>query len=357
VDQVGASDRTAAWPTAGTHPLGDDLDPVTLVPHRAMRAARPFATGRLPAGLPLAQLAIRRQLGGLFGHPGFGEPGQPGLLPREAASWHVLGEPSSIAGGIRSLLLQATHPIAMTGVARHSRYETDPLGRLAGTSAWVTVATFGSVDRSVELARTVRAMHARVRGIAPGGVRYAADDPELLSWVQVSLTASLLAANRLFAPRPLDDEEADRFVLEQSVAGALLDPRVDLDAVVAHRYASPDDLGPLAESLPLIVDGVMPRSAAELAANLRRRADELEVRTEARATVRFLRSAPVPRATRLPYRTMLAGAAASLPTGLAAALGVQPTMGDIRAAAVLLAAMRVATGRSPNLEMAVRDRS
>jgi uncharacterized protein (DUF2236 family) len=354
---VGASDRAVAGVKPGAHPLGDDLDPVTLVPHRAMRAARPFASERLPAGLPLVQLAVRRQLGGLFGHPGFGEPGQPGLLPRDAASWYVLGEPSSITGGIRSLLLQATHPIAMTGVARHSRYETDPLGRLAGTSAWVTVATFGSVDRTVELARTVRAMHAKVRGIAAGGVRYSADDPELLSWVQVSLTASLLAANRLFAPTPLTDEQADRFVLEQSVAGAVLDPRVDLDAVVAHRYASPDDLRPLAESLPLVVEGVMPRSTAELAANLHRRASELEVRTEARATVRFLRSAPVPRATRVPYRTMLAGAAASLPPGLAAALGVQPTMGDVRAAALLLAAMRMTTGRSPSLEMAVRDRS
>jgi uncharacterized protein (DUF2236 family) len=355
--KVRASDRAAVQRRGETHPLGDDLDPVTLVPHEAMRAARPLATERLPAGLPLAQLAIRRQLGGLFGHPGLGDPGQPGLLPRDAASWLVLGEPSSIVGGIRSLLLQATHPIAMTGVARHSRYETDPLGRLAGTSAWVTVATFGSVDRAVELARTVRAMHTRVRGIAAGGVRYAADDPELLSWVQVSLTASLLAANRLFAPTPLTDEQADRFVLEQSVGGAILDPRVELGTVVAHRYASPDDLRPLAESLPLLADGVMPRSADELAATFHRRAGELEVRTEARATVRFLRSAPVPRVTRLPYRTMLAGAAASLPPGLAAALGVQPTMGDVRAAAVLLAAMRFATGRSPSLEVAVQHRS
>jgi uncharacterized protein (DUF2236 family) len=341
-----------------THPLGDGLDPVTLVPVEVLRAARPFASDRLPTGVPLVQPLVRRQLAGLFGGPDLGEPGQPGLLPRDAVSWRVLGEPSSIVGGVRSLLLQATHPIAMTGVARHSRYETDPLGRLAGTSAWVTVATFGSVDRAVELARTVRRMHARVRGIAAAGTRYAADDPPLLAWVQDSLTASLLAAHQLFAPAPLSADEADRFILEQSVLGAVLDPRVDLErTVLRHRYASRGELAPLVDDLPLLVDGVLPRSADELAASFRRRAGELEVRTDARATVRFLRSAPVPRPTRLAYRTMLAGAGATLPPGLAAALGIQPTLGHVRAVAALLATMRVTTGCSPSLAVADRDRS
>jgi uncharacterized protein (DUF2236 family) len=45
-------------------------------------------------------------------------------------------------------------------------------------------------------------MHARVRGIAADGIRYAADDPELLAWVQVSLTASLLAPTSCSPPRP-----------------------------------------------------------------------------------------------------------------------------------------------------------
>jgi uncharacterized protein (DUF2236 family) len=342
---------------ASAHPLGDAIDHVTLVPERAMRAARPLVARRLPAGLPLTQPLVRRQLGGLFGHPGFGEPGRPGLLPRDAVSWRVIGEPSSIAGGIRSLLLQTSHPIAMTGVARHSRYETDPLGRLAGTSAWVTVAAFGSVDRAVELARSIRRMHARVRGVTDDGLPYAADDPQLLAWVQVSLTASLLATHQLFAPEPLSPAEVDRFVLEQSVAGAVLDPRVDLDAVVALRDRAAGDLTPLLAALPLVTEGTLPSCARELAASFRRRAGELEIRAEARATVRFLRAAPVPRATKVPSRILLAGAAASLPPGLASGLGLQPTRTDVRAASALLTAMRVTTGRSPNLELARRDRA
>jgi uncharacterized protein (DUF2236 family) len=340
----------------GAHPLGEGLDPATLVPDAALRAAGPFVRRRLPAGLPGIQPLVRRQLAGLFGRPDLGAPGTPGLLPRDAVSWRVLGEPASIAGGVRSLLLQTTHPIAMIGVARHSRYETDPLGRLAGTSAWVTVATFGSAERAIELGTTIRRMHARVRGIA-GGVRYAADDPALLAWVQDSLTASLLATHQLFAPQPLDDAARDRFVLEQSVLGGILDPRVDLVTVARLRQEHPGDLAPLLDELPLVVEGVLPRSAAELADGFRRRASELEIRAEARATVRFLRAAPVPRATKVAYRTILAGAAATLPPGLAAALGITTTAGDVRAAAALLAVMRLTTGRSPSLGVAIRERT
>jgi uncharacterized protein (DUF2236 family) len=339
-----------------THPLGDGLDPVTLVPEEARRVARPFARRWLPDGLPLVQPLVRRQLAGLFGSPDLGDPRAPGLLPRGAVSWRVLGEPASIAGGVRSLLLQATHPIAMTGVARHSRYETDPLGRLAGTSAWVTVATFGSVDAALALARRVRGMHARVRGVAGGGIPYAADDPELLAWVQDSLTASLLAAHQLYAPRPLADDEVDRFVFEQSVVGGVLDPRVDLAIVERVRREAPGDLDRLAAHLPLLSDGVLPSDGASLATSFRRRAPELEVREEARSTLRFLRRAPVPGPTRPAYRVILAGAAATLPRGLAVALGTNPTTGDVRRAAALVAAMRVTTGTSPSLATAARDR-
>jgi hypothetical protein len=165
-----------------------------------------------------------------------------------------------------------------------------------------------------------------------------------------------LAAHQLYAPRPLSDADADRFVLEQSVVGAVLDPRVDLATVAEARSDAPDDLGVLAAGLPLVTGGVLPRSTDELAATFRRRAPELEIRDEARATVRFLRRAPVPRATRVPYRVLLAGAGATLPGGLAAGLGFSPTLTDVRATAVLLAAMRVTTGCSPSLELARRER-
>lgn len=67
----------------------------------------------------------------------------PGLYGPDSAVWEVHGCVSTLVGGIRALLLQAAHPAALTGVLDHSRYETDFLGRLAGTARWLTITTFG----------------------------------------------------------------------------------------------------------------------------------------------------------------------------------------------------------------------
>jgi uncharacterized protein (DUF2236 family) len=60
-----------------------------------------------------------------------------------SAAWAVHGSLPTLVGGVRALLMQALHPGALAGVSEHSRYEADPLGRLAGTTQWLTVVTFG----------------------------------------------------------------------------------------------------------------------------------------------------------------------------------------------------------------------
>ena len=49
-------------------------------------------------------------------------------------------------GGLRALLLQSLHPLAMAGVAGHSGYRGDPWGRLHRTSYFLAVTTFGTAD-------------------------------------------------------------------------------------------------------------------------------------------------------------------------------------------------------------------
>jgi uncharacterized protein (DUF2236 family) len=343
-----ATTLTTLATLACDHPLGARLEPDTLLPDGARRAARPLVGPDRLAGLPAARWLIRRQLSGMFGGPDLGRPGDPGLLPTEAVSWRVLAEPAAIAGGLRGLLLQTVHPLAMAGVAEHSRYESDPLGRLAGTSAWVTVSTFGSAERTLELARRVRAMHRRVRGVADGRA-YAADDPQLLAWVQSTLTASLLATHQLFAPRPLSPSDADRFVREQAFLGALLDPRTDL------QRARRDGID-AASTLPLLAEGSLATDRAGLAAGLRRWAPTLHVGPTARATIDFLRRAPLPTTARPPYLVMLAGAGASLPPALAAPLGLETSLSRIRALAALLTSMRAGVGLSPSLALAREER-
>ena len=65
----------------------------------------------------------------------------PGLFGPGSAVWQVHGCIATLVGGVRALLLQAAHPAPLSGVAEHSRYESDPLGRLAGTTRWLTVTS------------------------------------------------------------------------------------------------------------------------------------------------------------------------------------------------------------------------
>ncbi|MFZ9250512.1 MAG: oxygenase MpaB family protein, partial [Candidatus Nanopelagicaceae bacterium] len=69
-----------------------------------------------------------------------------GLFGPESAVWKIHGSLATLLGGIRALLLQAAHPAPRNGVIEHSRYESDPLGRLAGTTRWLTLTTFASKD-------------------------------------------------------------------------------------------------------------------------------------------------------------------------------------------------------------------
>ena len=141
-----------------------------------------------------------------------------GLFGPGSAVWQVHGTVATLVGGIRALLLQATHPAALTGVSEHSRYESDPLGRLAGTSRWLTITTFGSTEAIAREAARVNAMHSHVKGEfeSKGGEvkSYRAADPKYLLWVHCAFTDSFLRAHQAFG-YPID-LGADAYVKEWS---------------------------------------------------------------------------------------------------------------------------------------------
>lgn len=141
-----------------------------------------------------------------------------GLFGPDSAVWEVHGSISTLVGGIRALLLQAAHPAALAGVADHSRYESDPLGRLAGTTRWLTTTTFGATEVVAREAARVNAMHAHVKGEfsdqASTARPYAAKDPRFLLWVHCAFTDSFLKAHQGLG-FPLA-RGADRYVAEWS---------------------------------------------------------------------------------------------------------------------------------------------
>ncbi len=72
-------------------------------------------------------------------------------------------------GGLRALLLQSLHPLAMAGVAQHSDYRTDPWGRLQRTADFLAATTFGPASQAQRAVDTVHRVHERVTGSRPDG--------------------------------------------------------------------------------------------------------------------------------------------------------------------------------------------
>jgi uncharacterized protein (DUF2236 family) len=145
-----------------------------------------------------------------------------GLFGPSSVTWRIHGDPASLIGGLRGLLIQALNPRAMAAVDQHSDYKSDPWARLRRTSAYLTATTFGDTETATRAARRVRDIHRSVRGTDPvTGRPYRADDPELLLWVHAVEVDSFLAAYRAYAG-PVSDGDADAYVSEMVRAAELV---------------------------------------------------------------------------------------------------------------------------------------
>ncbi|MGO8726432.1 MAG: oxygenase MpaB family protein [Streptosporangiaceae bacterium] len=162
-------------------------------------------------------------------------PADDGFFGPASITWRVSGGLISPVAGLRSLILQALHPLAMAGVDQHSGWKQDPVGRLAATSAYVSTVTFGDRATAERAAAVVRRIHEHVTGTdTVTGRRYAAGDPALLLWVHAALVESDLAVRSLLAT-PLTPADGDRYVAEMVVAATLVGvPRAMVPAAAAE---------------------------------------------------------------------------------------------------------------------------
>src|SRR5262245_13954995 len=126
----------------------------------------------------------------------------------------VHGDAAMFVAGLRALLLQMLHPLAIAGVAAHSGYRGDPWGRLQRTSEFLAVTTFGAASDAEQAVARVRGVHERVRGVAPDGRPFAASDPHLLTWVHVAEVDSFLTAYQRYGVQPLTPAEAAEYVAQ-----------------------------------------------------------------------------------------------------------------------------------------------
>jgi uncharacterized protein (DUF2236 family) len=149
-------------------------------------------------------------------------PADEGFFGPDSITWRVSTDPASPIAGLRALMIQALHPLAMAGVDQHSDWRQDPVGRLAATSTYVTTISFGERAAAERSAARVQRIHEHVRGAdSVTGRDYAASDPVLLLWVHAALVDSGIATARMFGT-PLSAGDADRYVAEMVVAAELV---------------------------------------------------------------------------------------------------------------------------------------
>lgn len=196
----------------------------------------------------------------------------------------IHSDTSMFVGGLRALLLQSLHPLAMAGVAGHSDYRHDPWGRLQRTADFLAATTFGPAEESQRAVDMVRAVHQRVHGFARDGRAYSASDPHLLEWVHLAEMDSFLVAHDRYGQVHLTDEQRDGYV---------------------------HDMARIASALG-VVDP--PHTVADMKRRLNAYRSELRSSPEARDAARYLLlRAPLPAVARPAYGLLSAAAISLLP--------------------------------------------
>jgi len=267
--------------------------------------------------------AVRLRVTGRRG-PQVAGDGDPGWFGPESVVWRVHADLATVVGGLRALLYQTLHPLAMAGVAQHSDYRHDPWGRLHRTADYIAATTYGTSAEAERAVSRVRGVHQHVNGVASDGRAYSASDPELLAFVHATEVDSFLAAYQRYAAG-LSAEDADRYVAEMGFVAQQLD-------------ADP-----------------VPTTVAELRRVLAR--FELRSTPEARDALRFLMLPPMPLSVRPTYGLIAAAAVELLPlhAQLELRVVVPPPWGPLAvrpALRGLLGTLRWAVGESPTLAAA-----
>lgn len=256
-----------------------------------------------------------------------------GLFQPSDAPWVVHGDLSTLIGGIRALLIQALHPGSLAGVAQHSRYEMDPLGRLAGTTKWLTILTFGGKQAIEAESARVNAMHQRVSGsftAADGSqAQYRATDPNLLQWVHVAFTDSFLRTFQMYSPeRHLDlaDEYVQKWAGAVSYLGLPSGPKSEQELQdVMHNYYQ---------------------------------SGQLQVSEQTTRVIAFIKRPPLSRTALLVYGFLFQAALVSIPSPYQEMLGLKakPKWLVVPIARGLMRLMQIAIGSHSPLEEAAVER-
>jgi len=136
----------------------------------------------------------------------------PYLFALDSEMWRINHQKCGLIFGPAAAILQIAHPRIARGVAQHSDFRNDTMGRLRRTLSATNGIAFGTVAEAERIKERLHKVHSQVRGDIAAGMtgpdRYSAFEPELLLWVLATLVvASVRGWELVYGPLTLKRRE------------------------------------------------------------------------------------------------------------------------------------------------------
>lgn len=147
--------------------------------------------------------------------------------------WRVNRTCTGLLFGPAAVLLQVAHPRVAQGVADHSDFRRDAMGRLRRTLSTVNQIAFGTIADAEHMQARLAKVHGQVKGTTsegmPGARGYSAFEPDLLLWVLATLVDASIKGYE-WVWEPLNDERRQRLYADFRLFGTY--------------FGLPEDVGP-----------------------------------------------------------------------------------------------------------------
>jgi uncharacterized protein (DUF2236 family) len=169
--------------------------------------------------------------------------GESAFVAPQSMSWRIFKNPVSLyIGGVAAVILELAEPRVRTGVWEHTRFRTNPVGRMQRTGLAAMATVYGARSKAETMIAAVRRAHENVEGRTPAGEPYRASDPALLDYVQVTATYGFAMAYSTFVRR-LRPAEIDAVFAEAReparLYGALRPPATLAEASIRMQRMLP----------------------------------------------------------------------------------------------------------------------
>jgi uncharacterized protein (DUF2236 family) len=156
--------------------------------------------------------------------------------------WRINRERFLLLGGPAAAILQVAHPRVALGVAEHSDFRRDALGRLHRTLDAVYAIAFGTREEAEGVSHRVAGIHERVQGDAakaglPPPPQYSAFELDVQFWVLATLVATSVNLYERIG-RKLNSAEKDEFLRDMKTFGEFFGLPCDYGAATWTEFES-----------------------------------------------------------------------------------------------------------------------